>query len=53
MVRMNASLNEAERCANGSIAIGGLTLLENLKLFSRQIGQPHLDAVLQETDHMW
>ena len=34
----NAVLNEAERCADGSIAIGGLTLLENLKPFSRQFG---------------
>jgi len=52
MVGWNAVLNEAERCADGSIAVGGLTLLENLKPFSRQFGQLHLAAVLQKTDHI-
>jgi hypothetical protein len=37
MVGRNAVLNEAERCTDGSIAIGGLILLENLKPFSRKV----------------
>jgi len=53
MVGRNAVLNEAERCADGSIAIGGLILLENLKLFSRQVGQPHLGSVLQKISYLW
>jgi len=53
MVGRNAVLNEAERCADGSIAIGGLILLENLKPFSRKVGQPHLGSVLQKTSYLW
>lgn len=53
VVGRNAVLNEAERCADGSIAIAGLILLENLKLFSRQVVQPHLGAVLQKTSYLW
>jgi hypothetical protein len=52
MVGRNAGLNKAERCSDGSIAVGGVTLLENLKLFSKQAGQPHLETVLQKTDHI-
>jgi hypothetical protein len=42
-----------QRCADGRIAVRSPTMSENLKLFPRQVGQLHLEAVLQKTDNIF